>query len=87
MGGVGKFFKDAGNTIKQGSKSVGHVFSEGGKKIEGAVSDVYHDGRSAVSYTGKHLINDVDQISSALSSPMVWVVGGVLIILVLNQNK
>lgn len=64
------FFKDIGKGIKSGGKSVGHLLSNSGKKVEGAISDVYHDGRSAVSYAGKHVINDVDNISSALSSPL-----------------
>ena len=86
MGGVGKFFKDAGHTISKGSKSIGHVFESGAKKVEGAVSDVYKDGKSAVSYTGKHLINDVDNVSNALSNPMMWIViGGVLIVVMTRR--
>ena len=82
MGGLGKFFKDAGHSISKGSKSIGHVFSKGAKKVEGAVSDVYHDGKSAVSYTGKHLIGDVD----TLSNSVVYIgIGGIALVLLMMQ--
>ena len=95
---VGKFLKNAGHSVSQGSKSIGHVFSSGEKKIEGAVSDVYHDGkgavgqvykdsRTAVSYSGKHLINDVDTLTNAVSSPMLWIVVGVVAIAFLNNRR
>ena len=86
MGGLGKFFKDAGHSISKGSKSIGHVFSKGAKKVEGAVSDVYHDGKSAVSYTGKHLIGDVDTLSSGVAnSTMYFAIGGVAVVLIMMQ--
>ena len=84
--GVGKFFKDAGHSISKGSKSIGHVFESGAKKVVGGVSDVYKDGKSAVAYTGKHLIKDVDNVSNALSNPMLWVVVGGVVILVLTRR-
>lgn len=83
---IGKFLKNVGHEVSKGSKSIGHVFEGGTKKIEGAVSDVYHDVRSGVSYTGKHLINDVDNISNALSNPMLWIAGGVVIVVLLSRR-
>ena len=71
-----------GKTITQPYRDVKSVVEDVGK----AGSQVYKDGRSAVSYTGKHLINDVDNLSSALTSPMLWiVVGGVVVILLVNR--
>ena len=89
----GDVFKDVGHTVSQGSKSIGHVFTGGANAVSdvyhdvtGAVSTVYKDGRSAVSYTGKHAIKDVDTLTNAISSPMMWiVVGGVVILLLANR--
>ena len=83
---VGKFVSHSassvGKTIATPYNDVKSVVSDVGK----AGSQVYKDGRSAVSFTGKHLINDVDNLSSALSSPMLWiVVGGVVVVLLLNR--
>lgn len=94
---VGKFFKDAGHSVSQSSKSIGHVFTSAGKKVEDSVSDVYHDGksavgsvykdgRSAVAYSGKHLINDVDTVANALSSPLLWIVVGGVAIVILSRR-
>ena len=89
-----KFFKDVGNTVKSGTSSVTHLLTEPEHKIESAVSTVYKDGRSAVgtvykdgrsatAYAGKHIINDVDSLTSTLSNPLlilgVVVVGAVII--------
>ena len=70
---VGKFFKKAGHSISKGSKSVSHVFKDAGHTVSKSVSTVYKDGKSAVSYTGKHLIGDVDSLTSTISSPILWV--------------
>ena len=63
-------------TVYKDSRSVVHSVSKG-------ASTVYKDARSATAYTGKHLINDVDNLSSSLSNPIlilgVVVVGAVLI--------
>ena len=95
--GKGNFFKSVGKSIKKGSHSISNTFKSGGKKLEGAVSDVYHDVsggvsnvysdvKSAGSYVGKHVINDVDTLTDALSSPLLWiVVGGVVILIVVNR--
>ena len=78
--------KEVSHSFDKGSKSIGHVFTNTGKKIEGAVSDVYHDTTSAASYAGKHIIKDVDTLSSAISSPMLWlVVGGVVIVVLMRR--
>lgn len=83
---AGKFFKNVGHSVSQGSKSIGHVFEGGAKKVEGAVSDVYHDSTSAIAYTGKHIINDVDTLTNTLSNPLLWlVVGGVAIVFLMNK--
>lgn len=83
---VGKFFKSVGHTISKGSKSVSHVFKDAGHTVSKSVSTVYNDGKSAISYTGKHVIGDVDKLSSALSSPMIWIaVGGVALVLLLKK--
>ena len=89
-----KLLDKLGNSVKSGTSSVTHLLTEPQQKLEKGVSNVYNDGKSAVSgaykdvrsaasYTGKHLINDVDNISSTLSNPIiiigVVVVGAVLI--------
>ena len=86
---MGNFFKDIGHSISKGSKSIAHVFSKGGKKIEGAVSDVYHDAKSAVSYGGKHLIGDVDTLSSGIANSTMYIAAGAIAILLImmQMNK
>lgn len=87
---MGNLFKDIGKGIKHGTKSVGHLLEGGEKKIEGAVNSIYKDGKSAVStvyndttgaigYGGKHLINDVDGLSSSFSNSFVIIGVGVAI--------
>lgn len=94
---VGKFFKNAGHSISKGSKSIGHVFQDAGHGISKGVknaghgisktaSGLYNDGKSAVSYAGKHLIGDVDSLSSALSSPIIWIAVGGLVLLIYNKS-
>ena len=86
MGHKKNFFKSLGHTVKQGSKSIGHLFEQGEKKIEGAVSDVYKDVKGAVKYTGKHVIKDVDNLSSALSNPMLLLgLGAVVVVVMMNR--
>ena len=51
------------------NKSIGHAFKDIGNGIGNTVSDVYHDATSAVSYTGKHLIGDVDSIGTIAIFP------------------
>ena len=81
------FLKRLGHSVSKGSKSIGHVFSKGGKKIEGAVHNVYHDAKSAVSYTGKHLINDVDNVSNTLSSPLLYIGLGLVAVVFMTQRR
>ena len=94
---VGKFFKNVGHSVSKGSKSIKHVVSHtehnishsmktAGHNISKGVSTIYKDGKSAVSFAGKHLINDVDNLSSALSSPIIWIaVGGVILVILLKK--
>ena len=70
---IGKFFKKVGHSVSKGSKSIGHVFKDAGHTVGKTVSSVYKDGKSAVSFTGKHLVGDVDKISSTLSSPILYI--------------
>ena len=84
---VGKFFKSVGHSVSKGSKSISHIFSKGGQKIEGAVSDVYHDAKSAVSYGGKHLIGDVDTLSNSLSSPLLYIGIGIVAVVLISSRR
>ena len=86
---MGNFFKEVGHTVSKGAKSIGHVFSGGAKKVEGAVSDVYHDARSAVSYGGKHLIGDVDTLSSGIANSTIYLAAGAIAVLLImmQMNK
>ena len=97
MVNFGKMLKSAGHTIKKGSNSIGHVFEASEKKAEkvvsqvykdskGAVGQVYKDGRSAASYTGKHVVQDVDNLTNALSSPILWLVAGGVVLVVLTRK-
>ena len=92
------FIKRLGHSISKSSKSIKHVFTSGGKKIEGAVHDVYHDSKkavsgvyhdakSAVSYTGKHLVNDVDNVSNILSGPILYIGAGILAVFLISQRR
>ena len=94
---VGKFFKSVGHSVSQGSKSITHVVSNtahsishgaktAGHNISKGVSSVYSDAKSAVSYTGKHLIGDVDSISSMLSSPILYIAIGGIVLIYLMKN-
>ena len=94
---VGKFFKNVGHKVSKGSKSISHVVSNtghdishgvktAGHNISKGVSTVYKDGKSAVSFAGKHLIGDIDNLSSALSNPILLIaVGGVVILLLVRK--
>ena len=94
---VKNFGNDVGHSVKSGTSSVTHLLTEPEHKIESAVGTAYKDGRSAVStaykdgrsaaaYTGKHLINDVDSISSMLSSPLL-IIGVVAVGLIIITKK
>ena len=83
---IGKFFKSVGHTVSKGSKSIGHVFKSAGHTVSKGVSTVYNDGKSAVSFAGKHVIGDVDKLSSALSSPIVYIgIAAVVVLLVTRK--
>ena len=83
---IGKFFKKVGHTVSKGSKSIGHVFKDTGHALGKTVSTVYKDGKSAVSYTGKHLVGDVDKISSTLSSPILYIGVAAVGLLILSRK-
>lgn len=76
-----------GKFMKRGGHSIGHVFKSVDHKVEGSIHDVYTDYKGAVSFAGKHLIKDVDNVSSALSSPFIWIaVGGVVLVVLMNKK-
>ena len=84
---------DVGKFVSHSASSIGHTIATPYNDVKSVVSDVvkagsqvYKDGRSAVSFTGKHLINDVDNISSVLSNPMIYIVGGVVIVVLLMNR-
>jgi hypothetical protein len=55
-----------------------------GKLLSGGYKDV----KGAVSYTGKHLIKDVDGISSSFAMSMPLIIGGAIVVLVMmNKNR
>ena len=66
--------------------SISHAFKDTGKFVEKNVGNVYHDVKGAVGYTGKHLIGDVDKISSTLSNPLIYIgLGAVVLIILLKK--
>ena len=79
---IGKALKDAGHSISKGFKDTGHF-------VEKNVGNVYHDAKSAVSYTGKHLIGDVDTLtnsaSNLMSSPVLYIGIAVVVVVVLTK--
>ena len=79
--------KSLGHSISTSSKSIGNVFSKGGKKFEGVVHDVYHDAKGAVSYAGKHLIKDVDNVRNTLSSPLLYIGLGIVAVVFMTQRR
>lgn len=81
-----KHHSQGSHSITHLFKDIGHTTSKGIKTIGKGATTIYKDTRSAVAYTGKHLINDVDKVSSALSSPMLLIgVGAVVVILMMNR--
>ena len=56
------------------------------KPIEKVVSSGYHDVKGVVSYGGKHIINDVDTLSSSVSSYLPLIIGGVVVVLVMARK-
>ena len=79
--------------VSHSASSIGHTLSTPYNDVKSVVEDVgkagsqvYKDSRSIVSYTGKHLVNDVDNISNALSNPMIYIVGGVVIVVLLMNR-
>ena len=86
-----------GHIVKSAGHSVGNLFKSTGKTIKDATSDVYSDTKHAISgvygdvksvtsYAGKHIITDVDKISSALSSPLLYVAIGAVIFIYLSRK-
>lgn len=75
---VGKAFSKAGKSISHGFKDTGHF-------VEKNVGNVYHDVSGAVSYTGKHLIGDVDNLTNALSSPLLYIGIAVVGVVILTK--
>ena len=69
------------------SHSIGHLFKSGGNLVKNSVGDVYKDVKGAVKYTGKHLIKDVDKVSSTLSNPMLYIGIAVVGIIFLTTQK
>ena len=58
------------------------------KPVEKVGSTVYTDTKGAVSYGGKHLISDVDNISSGLANNIpILVAGAIVVVLLMNKNK
>lgn len=87
---------NVGNAIKHGASSVSHAFKDTGTSIKHTVQDVghtvgksvgtvYKDVKSATAYTGKHLIKDVDNVANILSNPLLYIVGGIVIVVVLTR--
>ena len=57
------------------------------KPIEKVVSTGYKDTKAVVSYGGKHLVQDVDQLSSSFSMNLPLLIGGVVIVVFLQNRK
>jgi hypothetical protein len=69
------FLKSVGHTLKTGSSSVSHL-----------VTQPYKDVRSAVSYSGKHIIGDVDKVTNTATNP-IFLYGGMAIVLLMLLKK
>lgn len=94
--GKHNLFKSIGDGIKHGTKAVGHLVNEPVDTVKSVVhtahkdakniaSTVYKDGRSAVAYGGKHLINDVDGLASTLSNPILIIGVAVVAVVVISK--
>ena len=75
-------------------KSIGKAFSHNKtlkflsdpvKPFEKIASQGYKDVKGVVSYGGKHIINDVDNISSSFAGTMPLIIGGVVVVLVMSR--
>ena len=56
------------------------------KPFEKVVSTGYKDVKGAVSYGGKHIINDVDSVSTSFAGSMPLIIGGVVVVLVMSRR-
>ena len=77
-------------------KSIGHAFTHNKtlqflfdpvKPVEKVVSTGYKDVKGVVSYGGKHLVNDVDNVSSSLSNSLPLIIGGVVVVMVMSNRR
>ena len=87
-----------GKIFKHSTKSISHAFKDAGHSISKAVGDVEHtigntattiykDSRSAIKYTGKHLIKDVDNVSSSFANaiPMLMIGAGAIVVIMVMK--
>ena len=58
------------------------------KPIESIVHTAHKDGKQIVKYGGKHLIQDVDKLSSGFANSIPLLIGGAVVVLIMmNRNK
>ena len=79
------FFQKIGKSLKH-NKTL-QFLSDPVKPFEKMVSDGYHDVKGAVSYGGKHLINDVDHLSTSFSMNLPLIIGGLVVVMVMATRK
>ena len=78
--------------FKSIKKSLSHnhtlkFLSDPVKPFEKVVSTGYKDVKGVVSYGGKHIINDVDNISSSFAGTMPLIIGGVVVVMVMSNRR
>ena len=68
-------------------KPLEKLVSTAHKDVKGVVKTAHKDVASAVSYGGKHIISDVDNISSSFANTLPFLIGGAVIVVVLMNNR
>ena len=79
-----------GNWWKSLKKTLSHnhtlkFLADPVKPVEKLAAGAYHDGKKIVKYTGKHVIADVDGISSSISSSLPLIIGGVVVVMMMKK--
>ena len=57
------------------------------RPIEKISSTAHKDIKGAVKYGGKHLIGDVDTLSNSAATYLPIIIGGIVVVMVMNNKK
>ena len=57
------------------------------KPFEKVVNTGYKDVKSVVSYGGKHIVADVDNVSTSIAGTMPLIIGGAVVVFVMMNRR